>query len=162
RCRLARFGDNSDALTKDQVMRQIVLSVMRAMIVAPLLHVMAQAAPSSPTSQTRIYGGNTSGDKGLSRRAAPVPPTPSTTIAKNIITDFGAKCYGVANDAPAFMRFNSWARAQTLPITLTIPPGSICNFASTPATFAAGIKNLVVSGYDSKFVTTLNSFFLGG
>jgi hypothetical protein len=137
-------------------MTKIVMPLVSAMVVAPLLHVMAQAAPpSSATPQMRTYGGNTTGNK------APAAATP-TTLAKNIVTDFRAKCDGVANDAPAFMRFNSWARSQTLPITLTIPPGSTCNFASTPATFAAGVRNLVVSGYGSKFVTTLNSFFLGG
>jgi hypothetical protein len=83
-------------------------------------------------------------------------------LSKNIVTDFGARCNGVADDAPAFMSFNSWARAQTLPITLTVPSGSVCNFASTPNTFVAGVKNLVVSGYGAKFTTTLGSFFLGG
>jgi hypothetical protein len=90
------------------------------------------------------------------------PSIPPTVIAKNIITDFGATCNGVADDARAFMSFNSWAIKQTIPIVLTIPSGSVCNFASTPSTFAVGIKNLTVSGYGATFTTTLGSFFLGG
>src|SRR5262249_47900 len=91
-----------------------------------------------------------------------MPLAATATIQKNIKTDFGAACNGVANDAPAFMRFNSWARAQSLPITLTIPSGSVCKFASTPNAFAIGVKNLTVSGYGATFTTTQSSFFLGG
>ena len=122
---------------------RIVLPLMRVMIAAPLLHAEAQAVPpnSPPTAST-----------------SPAP----TAIFKNIKTDFRAACNGVTNDAPSFMSFNSWARAQTLPITLTIPSGSVCKFLSTPSNFAVGVKNLVVSGYDARFETSLGSFFLGG
>jgi hypothetical protein len=134
-------------------MTKIVLPIIRTMIVAPFLHTVAQAAPpNSPMPQMRAYGGNTSENK------APTTAIPTTAITKNIVTDFRAKCDGVSNDAPAFMWFNSWARAQTLPITLTIPPGSICNFASGRNAFAVGVKNLVVSGYGA----TMNATFLGG
>jgi hypothetical protein len=126
-------------MQRTTVMRKLVLSLVPAMISVALLHVMAQAGPkSSPPSQ---------------------PPTPApTSLAKNIVTDFGATCNGVVNDSRAFMSFNSWARRQTLPITLTIPSGSVCNFLSNPNTFAVGIKNLVVSGYGA----TLKAGWLGG
>jgi hypothetical protein len=134
---------------RPNLMTKIVLPILRTMIVAPLLYAVAQAAPpNSPMPQMRAYGGNASRDK-----------APITAITKNIVTDFRAKCDGVSNDAPAFLWFNSWARAQTLPITLTIPPGSICNFASgRNNAFAVGVKNLVVSGYGA----TMNATFLGG
>jgi hypothetical protein len=128
-------------------MTKIVLALVRVMIVASLLLFVAQTAPSGKEVPS----------------SGPTPAAESTTtLAKNIVTDFRAKCDGVANDAPAFMSFNSWARAQTLPIRLTIPPGSVCEFRSSPATFAFGVKNLVVSGYGAKFRTNLSSFFLGG
>jgi hypothetical protein len=113
------------------------------MIVAPVLYAEAQAGPPNPPPTAST---------------APAP----TAIFKNIKTDFGAACNGVTNDAPAFMSFNSWARAQTLPITLTIPSGSVCKFLSNPSNFAVGVKNLVVSGYGARFETSLGSFFLGG
>jgi hypothetical protein len=37
--------------------------------------------------------------------------TYDTAIAKNIVTDFGAKCDGVANDNAAFTAFNTWGQA---------------------------------------------------
>jgi hypothetical protein len=128
---------------------KIVPLPMHAMMIASLLLAVAQAAPPS---------------KGVPFTSPPTGPdaAPTTTIAKNIVTDFRAKCDGVANDAPYFMSFNSWARAQTLPIMLTIPSGSVCTFRSTPATFAVGVRNLVVSGYGAKFETSLGSFYLGG
>jgi hypothetical protein len=108
-----------------------MLSLVPAMIIVALLHAMAQAGPKS---------------------SQPPAPAPAPTfIAKNIVTDFRAKCNGVANDSPAFRSFNSWARRQTLPITLTIPSGSVCNLSST--TIAQGIKNLVVSGYGATLIT---------
>jgi hypothetical protein len=110
------------------------------MITVALLHAVTQAGPkSSPPPPP-----------------AQAPAPEPTSIAKNIVTDFRAKCDGVANDSPAFMSFNSWARRQTLPITLTIPSGSVCNLSSTP--IAQGIKNLVVSGYGA----TLIAGWLGG
>jgi hypothetical protein len=123
-------------------MRRIIPSLVLAMIAVVLLHAMAQAGPkSSPPSQP----------------PAPVP-TP-TSIAKNIVTDFGARCNGIASDSRAFMSFNSWARAQTLPIVLTIPSGSVC---INPPAFALGVKNLVVIGYGVQFKTSGGSFYLGG
>src|SRR5262249_11589094 len=258
---------DSAALQRTTVMRKIVLSLMRAMIVAPLLHAVAQAnSPSALFVRKTLFSNNSTGimfqnsqastgllnddplgsaevtvqnsvvanngtigvlsgrfsavrlatstiaNNGLgiwaqrtsavrqvfqstvngngtgwlvadggkvhssrknsidantsSNTAQLVGPTmplaATATIQKNIKTDFGAACNGVANDAPAFMRFNSWARAQSLPITLTIPSGSVCKFASTPNAFAIGVKNLTVSGYGATFTTTQSSFFLGG
>ena len=119
---------------------------------------LAQNGGQVLNSTTNSISGNTTGDTAPPTSSAPAP----TTIAKNIVTDFGATCNGVADDTPKFMSFNSWAKVQSLPITLTIPSGSVCNFASTPATFALGVKNLVVSGYGANFTTTLGSFYLGG
>ena len=76
--------------------------------------------------------------------------TPPTTIAENIVTDFRAKCDGVA------------------PITLTIPSGSVCMFSNTTGSgnwFAKRIKNLLVLGYGATLSDnngTGNGFFLGG
>src|SRR5262249_37563656 len=122
-------------------MRRIILSLMPAMITVALLHAVAQAGPKS-----------------LPPPQPPAPAPAPTFIAKNIVTDFRAKCDGVANDSPAFMSFNSWARRQTSPITLTIPAGSVCIVSSRPNGFAQGIKNLVVSGYGA----TLINGWLGG
>jgi hypothetical protein len=117
------------------------------------------------TAGGNSFGGNIAGDSAPPSAPVPVtsdPPPPLSSIAKNIVTDFGAVCNGSADDAPAFMSFSSWAKTQSLPITLTVPSGRICNFASTPNAFAVGIKSLTVSGYGAKFTTTQGSFFLGG
>ncbi len=106
-------------------------------------------------------GGNTAGN--AAPPTSPVPPTP-IYIAKNIVTDFGATCNGVANDAPAFAAFNTWAQAQTLQVQLTIPSGSICWFGTNVGRWwAKGIKNLLVLG-DGATITSLNGigFQLGG
>src|SRR5262245_44283621 len=102
-------------------MRKIVPPLRRAMIVVLLLHIVAQVfAPRSATPQVRTHGINTSDNKLLSAGRALSPATPTTTIAKDIVSDFRAKCNGVANDTPSFVAFNAWAHRQTLPITLTI------------------------------------------
>jgi hypothetical protein len=100
---------------------------------------------------------------------APEPAPAQTTTAKNIVTDFGAKCNGVGNDNAAFTAFNTWARTQTLPITLTIPSGSVCMFSTTTGAsgnwFAKGIKNLLVIGYGATISDNNgdgNGVFLGG
>jgi hypothetical protein len=93
---------------------------------------------------------------------------PPTVIAKNIVTDFGARCDGIVNDNAAFTAFNTWGRAQTLPITLTIPTGGVCMFSSTRGSgswFAMGIKKLLVMGYGATLSDNNgagNGFFLGG
>jgi hypothetical protein len=117
-------------------MRRIVPSFMHVMIIAPLLHATANAAP------------------------------PTATIEKNIVTDFGAKCDGVADDARAFAAFNVWAKAQTQLVQLTIPSGSICSFLTGAAQWwAKGIKQLLVIGYGATITNHNRSapgFFLGG
>jgi hypothetical protein len=117
-------------------------------------------AGSRPAVVNSPRGNNSIGGNIAANSAPPTSPSPSF-VAKNFVSDFGAKCNGVSDDTPAFMRFNSWARAQTLPTNLTIPPGSACQFLS-PSPFAAGIKNLVVSGYGASFQTNQGSFYLGG
>jgi hypothetical protein len=114
------------------------------------------------SSSGNSIGGNTSGNTAPPTSPSPAPDPTPTFVAKNIVTDFRAKCDGITDDAPTFMSFKSWALAQTLPITLTIPAGSTCKFASTPNAFAVGIKNLTVIGYGATFMTTQSSFFLGG
>ena len=132
------------------------------------------------SSSGNVVGGNTNGDTALSTSAptlaaAPHASTPTPTMAgkdpilfaKNIVTDFGAKCDGVANDNAAFTAFNTWAQSQTGTIMLTIPSGSICMFtsASMGNWFAKGIKSLIVTGYGATLSDnngTGNGFFLGG
>jgi hypothetical protein len=116
------------------------------------------------SASNNAFGGNLAGNNGP---PAATPPPP-TAIAKNIVTDFGAKCDGVANDNAAFTAFNNWGRAQTLPITLTIPSDSVCMFTNTTGSgnwFAKGIKNLLVMGYGAMITDNNgagNGFFLGG
>jgi hypothetical protein len=116
-----------------------------------------QLAGSTMTGSDSDWNNSTGGN--IAANSA--PPTSPSLEAKNIVSDFGAKCNGMSDDTRAFMKFNSWARAQTLPINLTIPPGSACQFLS-PIAFAAGIKNLVVNGYGASFQTNQGSFYLGG
>jgi hypothetical protein len=112
------------------------------------------------------FGGNASGD------TAPPPASlpPPTFIAKNIMTDFGATCNGVADDALAFATFNAWAQVQTLPVQLTIPSGHVCTVLSfgpndAAAWWVKGIKNLVVIGYGATITNNNRTdvgFTLGG
>jgi len=101
------------------------------------------------SSSNNPIAGNTSGITATPTAAASTPPPTPTTIGKNIVTDFGAKCNGVTDDGPAFARFNTWARRQTLPVVLIIPTGLTCTFKTWGAGswFAKGIKKLTVSGY---------------
>jgi len=106
------------------------------------------------------FGGNASGDTASSATLS--------VIVKNIVTDFGAKCNGMANDVNAFLAFRAWALANqgTSQITLTIPSGARCMFLTTAAQrWVQDIKNLVVIGYGATISNTGNSnpgFFLGG
>ena len=144
-------------------MRKLLLSIVCVMSIAPVLHTMAHAAPpSSPTARSR---GNAAG----ATSPGPVPPpADATAIAKNIVTDFRAKCDGIANDNAAFTAFNLWARAQRGPVALTIPSGSICTFSNAKGSgnwFARGIKKLLVIGYGATLTDNSgkgNGFFLGG
>src|SRR5262249_39722203 len=104
------------------------------------------------SSASNSISGNTAGNTAPLSSPTPTPtPTPApspTFVAKNIVTDFGAACNGVTDDASAFVAFNSWARTQTLQVHLTIPSGSVCTFLTGQAFWwAAGIKNLLVIGY---------------
>ena len=90
-------------------------------------------------------------------------PDQATFVAKNIVTDFGAKCNGTADDAPAFAAFNKWAQGQTLLVQLTIPPGSTCAFLSAAGQWwARGVKQLLVIGYGAGITSNNGGFFLGG
>jgi hypothetical protein len=106
--------------------------------------------------EPQITGGN------LAANSAPLTEVPAF-VSKNIVTDFGAKCDGVTDAAPAFAKFNSWARTETLPVQLTIPSGSVCSFRTERAKWwAKGIKNLLVLGYGASIRNDGGGFFLGG
>jgi hypothetical protein len=102
---------------------------------------------------------------------APTEPPAPTVLAKNIVTDFGAKCDGVTDDGANFMAFNTWAVANQgtppTPIVLNIPSGSVCHISPLGGgrRFAKNIKRLTVIGYGAT-LTNKNSqwpgFFLGG
>jgi hypothetical protein len=117
--------------------------------------------------QVSSAGGNNSISGNMAANSAP-PTSPSPSfVAKNIVTDFGALCNGVTDDARAFVNFNSWAKVQTLPVQLTIPSGATCAFLSSVGQWwAKDIKQLLVLGYGAT-ITNNNStddpgFFLGG
>jgi hypothetical protein len=97
--------------------------------------------------------------------APPTPSSPSPSpafVAKNIVSDFGARCDGSADDSRAFAAFNTWARTQTVPVQLRIPSGSICSFRTTTAQWwAKGIKNLLVLGHGATISNDGGGFFLG-
>lgn len=112
----------------------------------------------SSTSANNSIGGNLAGNSAPPTSGSPPP----SFVAKNIVTDFGAKCDGLADAAPAFAAFNTWARAQTLPVQLTIPSGSVCSFRTAAAQWwAKGIKNLLVLGYGATISNDGGGFFLG-
>ena len=72
--------------------------------------------------------------------AAPALAQTAPAVIKNIKTDFGATCNGVANDSRAFVNFNAWARrwqqGNSGLIELDIPSGSVCTpFPSSPLRF---------------------------
>jgi hypothetical protein len=111
-------------------------------------------------------GNNSIGGKIAANSAPPTPPSPSF-VAKDIVTDFGAQCNGVTDDAPAFVKFNRWAKTQTLPVQLTIPSGATCAFLSSVGQWwAKDIKQLLVLGYGATITNNNNTggpgFFLGG
>jgi hypothetical protein len=94
-------------------------------------------------------GPDPSGVVAAARSSVP-PPIVAASVTRDIVTDFGAKCDGVADDTRAFAAFNIWARAQTRPVVLTIPSWRTCTFKSYNAVgsyFAKGIKKLLVIGY---------------
>lgn len=88
-----------------------------------------------------------------------------------------ATCNGSADDAAAFMAFNTWARANqgaTNQVVLTIPSGKICFWNSSQTSpsglgftvnnaWAGGINNLVIEGNGST-LTSIGGvgFTLGG
>lgn len=122
------------------------------------------------SSSGNSFGGNSGGDTAPPTAAFsdpdPVRPDPPRTVAKNIVTDFGARCDGVSDDARAFAKFNTWARTQSLPVQLTIPSGSVCQFISNVGSWwAKGIKQLTVIGYGATIGDNNGAgggFFLGG
>lgn len=83
----------------------------------------------------------------------------------------GATCDGVADTAPKFKEFNTWARANqgSNQVVLTIPAGT-CLFNTAQAipgttlqnAWAAGVNNLIVEGTGATIKTGAAGFFLGG
>jgi hypothetical protein len=71
--------------------------------------------------------------------------TAPTVLTKNIVTDFGATCNGYANDNAAFTAFNNWGLAQTLPIVLTIPSGSVRMFSNPSPYYSSGLRNFAAT-----------------
>lgn len=122
------------------------------------------------SSSNNSIGGNTSGNAAppttLGSPPPDEPPTQPTVAARNIVTDFGAKCDGSTDDAPAFAAFNAWARTQSLKVELTIPSGSVCSFITSIAQWwAKDIPQLTVLGYGATIKSEGTSgpgFFLGG
>lgn len=73
-------------------------------------------------------------------------------ITKSLVTDFGGVCNGIADDAAAFIAFNTWAVANqgSDSIVLTIPSGGTAMIKSGGNLFpAANIKNLTIQGLGS-------------
>ena len=95
-------------------------------------------------------------------------------IYYNIVTDGGATCNGIADDAPAFKTFNTWALANqgTHQVVLTIPAGKTCLFSSSESylvgsisltnAFLSGIKNVIVEGNGSTFKNGVGTGFQVG
>jgi len=87
----------------------------------------------------------------------------------------GATCDGVADTAPAFWAFRTWALANqgsSNQVILTIPNGSDCLFSTNAGTvggrlsgvqntFAAGINNLKVEGTGATLREGAASYWLG-
>lgn len=98
--------------------------------------------------------------------------TPTQQILYNIVTDGGANCNGVADTAPNFKTFNTWALANqgTKQVVLTIPNGSTCLFNSSQSyangisnAWASGINNLIVEGTGATITSVGGQgFTLGG
>src|SRR6516225_6015969 len=93
--------------------------------------------------------------------AAPaLAQTALPAVIKNIKSDFGATCNGVADDSRAFVNFNAWARrwqqGNSGLIELDIPSGSVCIL--TAGHWEFGIKKLLMKGYGA---TLKGHFFLG-
>jgi hypothetical protein len=115
------------------------------------------------------FGGNTGGDTAPRSAPAPAPASDPTApaVVKNIKTDFGAKCDGVADDAPVFAAFNTWAlqwqHTNSGLIELDIPSGSNCQF-KTYAWVAKGLKKFILKGYGASIGDGNGSggFWLGG
>ncbi|MBM9594039.1 hypothetical protein [Roseitranquillus sediminis] len=71
-----------------------------------------------------------------------VEPGEKNALFANIVTDYGAVGDGITNNATAFKNFQTWAQAQTLPITLTVPEGAYVQGTN----WMQGIDNLTVIG----------------
>jgi hypothetical protein len=91
-----------------------------------------------------------------------------SAVVKNIVTDFGCTCNGVADDNAAFAAFNTWAlnwqATNSGLIELYMPPGSIAVVRSGAGrAFAVGIKQLLVVGDGATLSDggTGEGFFLG-
>jgi len=87
----------------------------------------------------------------------------------------GATCNGVADTAPAFWAFRTWALANqgsTNQVVLTIPNGSDCLFSTNAGTvggrlagvqntFVAGINNLIIEGTGAILRAGAAGYWLG-
>jgi hypothetical protein len=79
----------------------------------------------------------------------------------NIVKDYGAVGDGVTNNDAAFGNFRAWARNQSQPITLVIPPGNYF-VHDRPGTLPFdSIKELIVLGYGAT-MPTIRLTGLGG
>jgi len=111
------------------------------------------------------------GSAGAKPRGAPL----IHQVFYNIVTDGGATCNGVADAAPAFWAFRTWAIANqgsSNQVVLTIPNGSDCLFSTNAGTvggrlggvsntFAAGINNLKVEGTGAILRAGASGYWLG-
>jgi hypothetical protein len=81
-------------------------------------------------------------------------------------------CNGSGDDAPAFLAFNTWARANqgsNNQVVLTLPNGSNCIFNSNQSysgaavgnTIASGIKNLIVEATGATMTAGTSGYNLG-
>lgn len=85
--------------------------------------------------------------------------SPVTRTQKNLVTDYGATCNGIADDTSAFLAFKAAFQNNT-PVTLTLPNGGNCTFG--PVSGAGmfpfqGIGNLIVSGYGATLTNSIPS-----
>jgi hypothetical protein len=91
----------------------------------------------------------------------------TTRVQKNIVTDYGATCNGVADDTSAFLTFKAAFQSAT-PVQLNAPPGVNCVF--TPVSGEGqfpfkGIGNLLVNFNGSTMTNGAggsNNFIFGG
>ena len=82
-------------------------------------------------------------------------------VLVNIVNDYGAVGDGVTNNDAAFGKFRAWARNQSQPITLLIPPGNYIVHDRRGTLPFDSIKRLIVLGYGA-IMPTIRLTGLGG